>query len=71
MGFVSLKSEEERAELLVQSVVTHNTRSRVASVNIPVVRSLPLRGRIVDPLGPTSSAKRVEEDPVLRQRNLQ
>ena len=45
----------------------HSTRSRVASANIPVIRSLPLRERIINPLGPTGNAKRVEEDPVLRQ----
>ena len=60
-----LKRRTSRAS--VQRCPRHSTRSRVASANIPVIRSLPLREIVIDPLGPTGSAKRVEEDPVLRQ----
>ena len=60
-----LKRRTSRAS--VQKCLRHGKRSRVASANIPVIRSLPLRELVIDPLGPTGSAKRVEEDPVLRQ----
>ena len=65
---VVLFSKRRRAELRWYNwCLRHSKRSRVASADIPVIRSLPLREIVIDPLGPTGSAKRVEEDPVLRQ----